>query len=214
MIDILILDIPNSPTKERAINSILNQENAPPYKIHTIPYTKNPIPPGSFYNAILHECTNPVFTILQHTDFYTPDAFSSITDFIKFKRFGLVYASSFNQNNNQVNKVNNLPLIAETIYSTNPMQAPVFYNRKIVDFLLAFDCNTEFPEFDMTLKIWERFPVYHLNMPLIYAKSKVPYISHIYELERLVYQSKVRSSKYFYHAGPNLFPDSLLEPIL
>ena len=93
------------------------------------------------------------------------------------------------------------------------MQAPVFYNRKVVDYLCLFDPNTGFPEFDMCLKIWEKFPVCHLKKPILYAQSKKPSMMQEYDLDRIIFDSKVRSSKLYMNAGPNQYPQEILNPI-
>lgn len=215
MLDILILSDPSVNTMARAINSIMSQVDAPPHKIHVISTTLKELSrPGFTINNALDYCEYPLFTILDPRDTYLPDTLRSVYYFVKDRRFGLIYASAFNTYSKQPNPVQNLPLIPETMYKTNPIQSPIFYNRKIVDYLRKFKTDTNFPEYDMSLKIWERFPVFHLDIPLLNTlQRRRPSVELSQDLENLVRESKIRYTQYWNHAGPNLFPDNLLEPL-
>ena len=212
MIDIIIPLENEHQDCERCIAHIEAQVNPPPYQIHVIPFVDDKLNLGSKLNVILGECNFPIFTIINPDDFYILDALSSIMRFIKNKSFGLVNAGAMNQINNREIIVSRLPHSIDNIYSVNPIRPPVFYNRKLVDYLLLFDFNTSFPEYDMILKIWERFPVFSLDAPLLYTKLRVPPPNT--DLDTVIYNSRVRGRKMFFTAGVNLYPAGLLDPIV
>ena len=138
----------------------------------------------------------------------------STVKFVPYKVFGLIYASSLHRRTESLNPYSELPLTQETVYDINPMRPPLFYNRKMVNYLQFFDNNTYYPEYDMSLKIWERFPVIHFSTPTI-STGKRQYFNpeHLSDLETVIYNAKVRGTKQFYYAYPAMYPFGLMEPI-
>jgi hypothetical protein len=216
MLDIIILSNPTTNnTLSRTLDSIMSQVDAPPHQIHIVNATLKELNrPGHTINQALTDCNNQMFTILDPRDTYLPDMLRNLYYFVQNKRFGLIYASALNANSGQLNPVQNLPLIPDTMYKINPVQSPIFYNRKVVDYLRKFNVDTSFPEYDMSLKIWERFPIFHLNIPLLTTlQRRRPSVEFSQDLDNLIAESKLRYSRYYFNAGPNLFPDNLLEPL-
>ena len=214
MIDIIIITKDEDPHLVRCLASI---DNDPLFKIHSINLGDNPRiaeTPGSAFNLKLQWCDNPVFTIIDSEDYFLPGALQNLIPFFQHKRFGLIYGASANHNSGKVNDLYQLPLTPEIMYNTNPIRRPVFYNRKVADYLKLFDVQTTFPEFDLNLRMWELFPCICYQTPTIATKTKTNFHpTAIDDLNSIIYESKKRSSKYFYNAGPNLYPDSLLEPL-
>jgi hypothetical protein len=214
MIDILITDLSDETSLGNCINSI---DSTLPVTIKVLTQAENPRlfdTPGSTFNTILPYCTNPIFTIVNSNDYFLPGALQGLLDFIRYKSFGLIYASYINRTTGKKDPIADLPLEEEIIYNVNPMRSPIFYNRKIVDYLLRFDNNTYYPEYDMCLKIWQRFECHQFKTPLTNKKfQKLFNPEYLQDLETLIYNSKVRGTKEFYYAYPAMYPAGLLDPI-
>lgn len=215
MIDVLILNTSDQFALDKCINSI---DDMLPVNIKVVNLSENPTLqdiPGSIYNKILHDCINPLFTIIDSNDYFLPGSLQALLEFVRHKSFGLLYAASIKRTTSQPDPVTDLPLLEETIYSVNPMRSPIFYNRKIVEYLLRFDHNTYYPEFDMCLKIWQRFEVTYFPTPLTNKAHKNLYNpEYLHDLETLIYNSKVRGTKQFFYAYASMYPDGLLDPVL
>ena len=214
MIDILITDLSDETSLGRCIASI---DYTLPVNVKVLTQAENPRlqdTPGSTFNNILQYCKNPIFTIIDSNDYFLPGALEGLLYFLKLKSFGLVYAASIHRTTNQKDPITDLPLIAETVYNVNPMRSPIFYSRKIVDYLNLFDNNTYYPEYDLCLKIWQRFECHYYPTPITNKAFKKLYNpEYILDLEDVIYKAKVRDTKRFYYAYPAMYPNGLLEPI-
>lgn len=211
MLDILIVSRTSDATLNRCIASIPND---PRIQVNVFDFSDNyklTNRPGSTFNNILQHSKRKLVTVIDSNDYYLPNVFDDFFKFLENKRFGLIYASSINRNNNKINPYSSLPLTEENVYGINPMRDPIFYNRKMVDYYQGFDSHIAFPEFDLILKIWEKFPVIHCPTPMISTKIKTQ--QNTSDLETVIYDSKVRYTKRFYITSPSQYPDSLLEPI-
>jgi glycosyltransferase involved in cell wall biosynthesis len=214
LIDILISALSDEASLGNCINSI---DSTLPVKIHVLTQAENPRlqdNPGSTFNNILQYCTNPIFTIIDSNDYFLPGALQGLIDFIKYKSFGLLYATSLHRITGSRDEVTDLPLTDETVFNINPMRSPIFYNRKVYDYLQRFDNSTYYPEYDMCLKIWQRFECHYYPTPLTNKAFRILYNSeYLSDLETLVYNAKVRASKNYYYAYPAMYPHGLLDPI-
>ena len=217
MIDIIIQSHLNDPYLSRCLSSISAQVDPPPYSLHVLQVNQNPTltdRPGSLYNSILGQSSYPIFTILDSCDYYVPTALQQLYSFIKYKIFALIHADSINQFTNKPKPESSLPYTEENMHSVNPVRSPVFYNRRIYDYLLGFDPNLYLAEYDLILKMWEKFPIIRLQQPLLYSHSQSPFTEDEEEnLSLILYNAKVRSTKLFMNAGVNIYPQSILQPI-
>jgi hypothetical protein len=211
MIDVLIITKENDPYLNRCLSSLPSD---PRISLHTLYLSNNPTlieTPGSTYNVALQYCNNPIFTIIDSSDYYLSNIFEGFFEFLKYKSFGLIYADSINQRNGKLNPFSLLPNTDENMLGINPVRKPIFYNRKIVDYLLRFDNNSFMPEYDMTLKIWEKFPIVRYPVPMIVTKRTSVTDE---DLDKVIYDHKIRVSKRFMFTGPNQYPFGLLDPII
>ena len=217
MFDIIIQSYPHDPYLDRCLNSLFNQVDPPPFLLHVLETNPNPTlaaTPGSIYTTVLAHCNYPIFTILDSRDYYTQDALQQLYTFIKYKIFALIHADAINQNNNKVISLSSLPYTEENMHSVNPIRPPVFYNRKIYDYLLGFDPNLYLPEYDMILKMWEKFPIIRMPIPILYSHSQPQFTEDEEDnLNLILYNAKIRASKMFMTSGVNIYPNVILNPI-
>ena len=212
MLDILISFTHQSETA--LYNCLSSIPNIPEVTTKVITLAENPTledTPGSTYNNILQYCTNPIFTILNADDFYNPNAIQTLLEFIQYKSFGLVHAASTHRRTNTINPYSCLPITSENILSVNPIRKPIFYNRKVVNWWQYFDTSLQSVEYDMSLKIWERFPIHYLPTPLLNTKSNNPPDNN--DIFLIQYNAAIRHTKQYYYAYPNMYNDDLIKPI-
>ena len=208
MFDLLIVTSSNDPYLERCLAS-LDTDIEIAVRIVNLERVPNP---GIIFNKTLQTCTNKIFTIIESSDHFLPHAFKTLQEFVPLKSFGLIHADSINQYTGLQNLPSALPLTEDILKTVNPVRKPVFYNRKIVDYLQLFDINSPLPEFDLILKIWERFPVVRFPKALLNVRNQVSGCQE--DVNKVLYDAQIRHTKQFYYAYPSMYPEGLLDPLL
>lgn len=207
MLDILVTTDKTTTGLVRCLNTIPVRDDL---VVHVVPFqgTTASERRGATYNAVLTSCVQPMFTIINANDYYVEEAFSLLNTIIRNQFFGFMHCASRNA---LTNKITHKFKLADGL-AFNYLDDPVFFNRKIVDYLLMFDPNLRDPIYDMILKIWEQFEVRHSDIPLTYSVHKTFAPN---DLDLIECAASIRGSKKFYHTGPNdcLYPANLLDPL-